>query len=231
MSKVLGKSVNKQYFAVIFDMDGVLIDSVRFHWQAMNQVLAKYNIHIDDSQLRNYIGQSVIHQLQQISEKFQTPLDIDKIVEELKPIKEELQKGIQPKEGVEQLIGLLHANNVPIAIGTSSTTADTKRKLTDAGIFHNFETLVTHDDVVKHKPDPTVYLTAAEKLNVQPSQCIVIEDAPSGIEAAKRAGMKCIAVLAPYTTDDDLREADVIVHSLSEVNLKLANDLTSSLGA
>ena len=212
-------------------MDGILIDSVRFHWQAMNQVLAKYNIHIDDSQLRNYIGQSVIHQLNQISEKFQTPLDVDQIVEELKPIKEELQKGIQPKEGVKQLISLLHENSVPIAIGTSSTAADTKRKLTDAGIFHNFETLVTHDDVVKHKPDPTVYLTAAEKLSIQPSQCVVIEDAPSGIEAAKRAGMKCIAVLAPYTTYDDLSEADVVVHSLSEVNLELVSNLIGRSGA
>ena len=76
--------------AVIFDMDGVLIDSVKYHWQAMNQVLAKYNIHIEDDQLRNYIGQSVIHQLNQISEKFHTPLDIDLIVEELKPIKKAL---------------------------------------------------------------------------------------------------------------------------------------------
>lgn len=217
--------MSKQDFAVIFDMDGVLIDSVRFHWQAMNQVLENYNIHIEDDQLRNYIGQSVIHQLNQISEKFQTPLDIDLIVEKLKPIKEELQKGIQPKEGVKQLIELLHENSVPIAIGTSSTTADTKRKLTDAGIFHNFETLVTHDDVTKHKPDPTVYLTAAEKLHMQPSRCIVIEDAPSGIKAAKRAGMKCIAVLAPYTSKEDLREADVVVHSLAEVDLKLISNL------
>lgn len=212
-------------FAVIFDMDGVLIDSVKYHWQAMNQVLAKYNIHIEDSQLRNYIGQSVIHQLNQISEKFQTPLDVDQIVEDLKPIKEELQKGIQPKEGVVQLIDLLHENNVPIAIGTSSTTVDTKRKLTDAGIFHRFETLVTHDDVTKHKPDPTVYLTAAEKLEMQPSQCVVIEDAPSGIEAAKRADMKCIAVLAPYTSEDDLKDADSIVHSLKDVDIQLITNL------
>lgn len=220
--------MNKQNIAVIFDMDGVLIDSVRFHWQAMNQVLAKYNIHIDDSQLRNYVGQSVTHQLHQIGEKFQASLDIDQIIKELKPIKEELQKGIQPKEGVEQLIKLLHENSVPIAIGTSSTTEDTKRKLNDAGIFHNFETLVTHDDVVKHKPDPTVYLMAAEKLHIQPSKCIVIEDAPSGIEAAKRAGMKCIAVTASYTTDDDLRAADAVVHSLLEVDLTLITDLTTA---
>lgn len=217
--------MSKQDFAVIFDMDGVLIDSVRFHWQAMNQVLANYNIRIEDDQLRNYVGQSVIHQLNQISEKFQTPLDIDLIIEELKAIKEELQKGIQPKEGVKQLIKLLHENSVPIAIGTSSTTADTKRKLTDAGIFHSFETLVTHDDVTKHKPDPTVYLMAAGKLYMQPSRCIVVEDAPSGIEAAKRAGMKCIAVLAPYTSEEDLREADVVVRSLLDVNMELLSEL------
>jgi HAD superfamily hydrolase (TIGR01509 family) len=217
--------MNKQPIAVIFDMDGVLIDSVLFHWQAMNQVLGKYNIHIDDDQLHNFIGQSVVLQLQQISEKFHTPLDITQIVEELKPIKDELQKGIQPKEGVEQLLQLLHDNSVPIAIGTSSTTEDTKRKLTDAGILHNFETLVTHDDVVNHKPNPAVYLAAAENLNIPPSQCVVIEDAPSGIQAAKRAGMKCIAVLAPYTTADDLREADLIVHSLLEVDLKKVSNL------
>lgn len=217
--------MNNPRFAIIFDMDGVLIGSVKYRWQAMNQVLAKYDIHIENSELTHYVGQSVIHQLDQISEKFQTLLDIDAIVEELKPIKEELQKGIQPKEGVEQLVELLHENSIPIAIGTSSTTADTKRKLTDAGIFHNFETLVTHDDVTKHKPDPNVYLTAAEKLHIQPSQCIVIEDAPSGIEAAQRAGMKCIAVTAPYTTDQDLSEADTVVHSLLEVDLKLLNNL------
>lgn len=220
--------MSKQAFAVIFDMDGVLIDSVRFHWQAMNQVLASYNIHIEDDQLRNYIGQSVLHQLNQISEKFQTPLDIDLIIEELKPIKEELQKGIQPKEGVKRLIELLHQNSIPIAIGTSSTTADTKRKLTDAGIFHSFETLVTHDDVTKHKPDPTVYLAAAEKLHVQPSRCIVIEDAPSGIEAAKRAGMKCVAVLAPYTSEEDLRKADVVVRSLLDVNMELLSEMLTA---
>lgn len=217
--------MNKQDFAVIFDMDGVLIDSVRFHWQAMNQVLAKYNIHIDDSQLRNYIGQSVIHQLNQISEKFNTPLDVDAIVEELKPIKEELQKGIQPKEGVVQLLKLLHDNGIPVAVGTSSTKVDTNRKLTDAGILDAFQVLVTHDDVTTHKPDPTVYLTAAEELQVQPYHCIVFEDAPSGIEAAKRAGMKCIALQTLYTNSDDLSEATLSVGSLADVNLELIKSL------
>lgn len=212
-------------FAIIFDMDGVLIDTVRFHWQAMNQVLAKYNIHIDDSQLRNYIGQSVVHQLNQISEKYKTPLDVELIIEELKPIKEELQKGIQPKEGVAQLLKLLHDNNIPIAVGTSSTTIDTDRKLTDAGILNDFQVLVTHDDVTTHKPDPTVYLKAAEQLQVQPDHCIVIEDAPSGIEAAKRAGMKCIAVQTLYTNADDLSDATLSVASLADVTLELLNNL------
>lgn len=217
--------MSKQDFAVIFDMDGVLIDSVRFHWQAMNQVLAKYGIHIEDSQLRNYIGQSVVHQLNQISEKFNTPLDVDVIVEELKPIKEELQKGIRPKEGVVQLLDLLSESKVPIAVGTSSTTLDTDRKLTDAGILDYFDVLVTHDDVTKHKPDPTVYLTAVEKLNAQPSNCVVFEDAPSGILAAKRAGMICIAVQTPFTNADDLSGADIVVSSLSDVDIEFISKL------
>jgi HAD superfamily hydrolase (TIGR01509 family) len=217
--------MSRHDFAVIFDMDGVLIDSVRFHWQAMNQVLAKYNIHIEDSQLRNYIGQSVVHQLNQISEKFNIPLDVDAIVEELKPIKEELQKGIQPKEGVVQLLNLLSESKVPIAVGTSSTTLDTDRKLTDAGILNYFDVLVTHDDVTKHKPDPTVYLTAAERLNAQPGNCVVFEDAPSGILAAKSAGMICIAVQTPFTNADDLSGADIVVNSLSDVGIEFISKL------
>ncbi len=220
--------MSKQDVAVIFDMDGVLIDSVLFHWQAMNQVLARYAIHIEDSELRNYVGRPVAHQLKQISEKFDIPLDIDVIVETLKPIKEELQKDMRPKEGVVELIELLRRNGIPIAIGTSSTMADTTQKLTDAGILHYFETLVTHDDVTSHKPDPAVYLAAAEKLHMPPSQCIVIEDAPSGIEAAKRAGMKCVAVLAPYTTVSDLHEADTVVRSLAGVDMELIYDLLTA---
>lgn len=217
--------MNSQNIAVIFDMDGVLIDSVRFHWQAMNQVLAKYNIRIEDDQLRNYIGQSVIHQLNQISEKFSTPLDIDAIIEELKPIKEELQRGIQPKEGAVKLLRLLHDNNIPVAVGTSSTRVDTIRKLTDAGILNEFQILVTHDDVTAHKPDPTVYLTAAKQLQLEATSCIVFEDAPSGIEAAKRAGMKCVAVQTPYTNGDDLSGATLSVESLADVTFDLIKSL------
>ena len=72
-----------------------------------------------------------------------------------------------------------------------------------------------------------VYLMAAEKVHMEPSHCIVIEDAPSGIEAAKRAGMKCIAVLAPYTNTDDLSAADVTVNSLLDVNVPMVTDLLS----
>jgi HAD superfamily hydrolase (TIGR01509 family) len=217
--------MNKPDFAIIFDMDGVLIDSVRLHWQAMNQALAKYNIHIDDDQLRNYIGQSVINQLNQISEKFATPLDSTAIIAEIDPIKAELQRGIQPKEGVVDLLNLLRTNGVAIAVGTSSSRAATQQKLTDAGILDFFQALVTEDDVTAHKPDPMVYLTAAEALGFVPEKCIVFEDAPSGIIAAKRAGMRCIAVQTAYTLPEDLRDADASVVSLADVTIETLESL------
>lgn len=217
--------MSKQDFAVIFDMDGVLVDSVRFHWQAMNQVLARSGIRIDDSQLRNYIGQSVVHQLNQISQKFGVSLDVDVIIEELKPIKEELQKEMPPKDGVVQLLKMLHGHSIPVAIGTSSTTLDTNRKLVTAGITNYFDELVTHDDVTEHKPDPAVYLMAADKLRFPPSRCIVFEDAPSGILAAKRAGMTCVAVRTPVTVPEDLAGADIAVDSLRDVNLEFMQKL------
>lgn len=206
-------------------MDGVLIDSVKYNWQAMNEVLAQYGIHIADDQLRKYIGQSLITQVEQISSEYGVELDYATIRDSVAPIKQKLLENIQPKEGVVELLKVLRENEILIAVGTSSNRSDTEQKLTQAGIIDYFDVLVTEDDVTTHKPDPAVYLMAAEKLHTQPSNCVVFEDAPSGILAAKRAGMVCIAVQTPFTNNDDLSGADMIVGSLLEVCAETINEL------
>lgn len=206
-------------------MDGVLIDSVKYNWQAMNEILAQYGINIADNQLRKYIGQSLAAQVEQISEEYGVVLDYATIRDSVAPIKQKLLDHIQPKEGVVELLKLLQDNQVPVAVGTSSNRSYTELRLTEADIIDYFDVLVTEDDVTTHKPDPAVYLEAAEKLGVKPGHCIVIEDAPSGILAAKNAGMTCVAVQTPFTNADDLSGADMIVKSLLDVTMQSMNRL------
>lgn len=152
-------------------------------------------------------------------------LDYDTINQRTTAIKQVLLEHIQPKEGVVQLLELLKANSIPMAIATSNSKVETERRLAVAGIIDFFSKLVTEDDVAEHKPNPAVYLEAAEQLGANPANCIVFEDAPAGVQAAKNANMICIAVQTPFTNANDLAIADTIVATLADVDIDFINKL------
>ncbi len=200
-------------------MDGVLIDSVKYHWQAMNEVLGDYDIHVTDAQLPYYIGRPQRSQLEQLATENDVELDYYTISKRTTAIKQKLLEHIQPNEGVVRLLELLKSNNVPLAIATSNSKEETQRRLKVAGIIDYFSQLVTEDDVTEHKPNPAVYLEAAKRLGINPMDCVVFEDAPSGVKAAKAAGMECIAIKTPFANIEDLVIADAVVTSLMEVDM------------
>jgi len=218
----------KTHVAVIFDMDGVLIDSVKIHWQAMNEVLGAYGIHVADEELPKYIGRPQRSQLEQLSNENGVELDYDTINQRTTAIKRVLLENIQPKEGVVQLLTLLKDSNIPMAIATSNNRDEMEMRLTDAGIIDFFSKFVTEDDVTEHKPNPAVYLEAAKQLDADPSSCVVFEDAPAGVQAAKNANMTCIAVQTPFAKASDLKVADAVIASLADVNMSLINELINS---
>jgi beta-phosphoglucomutase-like phosphatase (HAD superfamily) len=114
---------------------------------------------------------------------------------------------------------MLQGVGVPYIVATSSTTTLANERLELAGLLDYFPQLVTADHVTKHKPDPAVYLEAAKDLGMQPKQCLVFEDAPAGVQAAKAAGMKCIAISSPYVDVQQLEQADMVVKSMKEVDM------------
>ncbi|MBP7807541.1 HAD family phosphatase [Candidatus Saccharibacteria bacterium] len=211
--------------AVIFDMDGVLVDSVPYNWQAVNEVLARYGIHIADQDLRKYIGRSFRSILNELSADNGLSLEYDEINPAITEIKQKLMANLPPKEGVVELLELLQANSIPFAVATSSAQAEAERKLSTAGILDYFRVVITEEDVSTHKPNPAVYLKAAQLLGVSPERCVVFEDSPAGIQAANQAGTKCIAIKTPYTNADDLSEATVSVTSLADVTIKFIKSL------
>lgn len=203
--------------AVLFDMDGVLIDSVTLNWIAYNKVLARENVRIDQDKMHRYVGRPLRDQVAMFNADLGLHIDAQAFEDEVSALREASFNDIKPKAGVVALVQGLRQAGILTAVGTSTSRDIAERRLATAGIIDYFDTIITEDDVQNHKPDPDVYLLAAYALHVSPDVCVVIEDAPSGITAAKAAGMACIAVRTAYTLPEQLTHATSVVASLADV--------------
>lgn len=204
--------------AAIFDMDGVLIDSVAMNWRAINDALLPYRVSIETGQVARYVGRTLADQMLLINRDYGLCLRYDTFVSSVTEAREKRSAEPAVKEGAVNLLRLLKDSHIPRAVATSTARSLAEERLGKSGLLPYFETIVTADDVAQHKPAPDVYLRASDELGALYEDCVVFEDAPSGVEAAKRAGMKCIAVRTPYVDPSHLSEADLIVESLALVN-------------
>ena len=212
--------------AVIFDMDGVLIDSVGMNWQSYNAVLkGDYGVEVATNDIHKYVGRTLIDQIDMLNADYNINIDEDSFTTKTNEIKKEMFKSLQPMLGVKELLESLRANGIPVAVGTSSNLEITEDKLRVTGLLEYFDAIVTSDHVSKHKPEPDVYLECAKQLGVKAKDCIVIEDAPAGIDSARAAGMKCLAVETPYVDTEQLRKADRVVDSLESISFETILDM------
>ena len=204
---------------VLFDMDGVVLDTEKLYtrfWQEAAQYygypmtkeqalgMRSLNRGVGEAKLKSYFGDSVDY------EQVRT-----KRVELMNAFIEE--NGVELKPGVAELLDYLDACGIKKAIATSSPLERTKQYLTQVGLVHRFDELVSGYMVDKGKPEPDIYLYAASKLALSPNECMVLEDSPTGILAAYRAG--CIPVMVP---DQDLPDEET-----QKLLYAVANSLTS----
>ncbi len=195
--------------AVIFDLDGVLTDTAVHHYQSWKAIAAKFNYELTEEDNEKLKGVSRADSLSlilnwataqqgknyllwdaSVSKAEFSDLLIEKNNHYLSLIKELGEKDILP--GVIGFLELLSQNGCAIAVGSSSKNA--RFILEKLGLLSHFAAIIDGNAVKNTKPDPEVFLLAAKELGVDPKSCLVIEDAPSGIQAAKKAGMKCIGV-------------------------------------
>jgi len=181
-------------FAIIFDMDGVLVDTTELNWKIFQTLIEPYGVIFSKKDIKEYLGTSILSKVNAWNKKYGLTLSFETFLnafeEEKRKMHYEEQLKVRPS-----LIALLHdlvAHTIPLGIGTSSTKERAEKVLLSTGIQKFFSALTTAEDVSEHKPHPQIFLTVAEKLEVHPQHCIVIEDAGNGIEAAKRGGMKVI---------------------------------------
>jgi HAD superfamily hydrolase (TIGR01509 family) len=215
--------------AVIFDMDDLMINSYPIHNLTNDAMLNRYGhklSEVPEDIRRRFLGKRVIDGITQMKDYFK----IDKGVEELYAEREKIflrliKNKIEPMPGLFRIIETLEKEKIDMAIGSSGTRDYIELVLEKLKLSDRFKIIVSGEDVEKGKPDPAAFLIAAERLNKMPEECLVLEDATNGVEAAKAAGMKVIGVRNPYTLKQNLSDADIIVDSLDEITAEMIRGL------
>lgn len=204
--------------AVIFDVDGVLVDSYQAHFASWRQLYAELGRDYTEAAFAADFGRTS----RDILRRTLGPGITDERIAALDQRKESLFRDVlradfHAMDGAAELIGALSANGFAIAVGSSGPPENIALSLEKLGCAAKVDAIVTGADVTRGKPDPQVFQLAAERLGMPATSCAVIEDAVHGIEAANRAGMTSIA-LTGTVTREKLASADLVVESLRELN-------------
>ncbi len=209
---------------VIFDMDGVLIDSYHAHFESWRRVAEEEGVRYTEKEFAWSFGRT---SREIIRGTWGRPEYTDADITRIDSRKEALFRDIIARDfptmdGARELIEALRAAGFRVAIGSSGPPENVALALGRLG-RHLFDGVVNGMDVQRGKPDPQVFLLAAERAGVEPHRSLVVEDARPGIEAASRAGMASVALVSTGRTDEDFRPVhpDLVVHSLRELDPQL----------
>jgi beta-phosphoglucomutase family hydrolase len=212
-------------YGVIFDVDGVLVDTGPIHFESWVKMASEIGIIFNKQFFEATFGQQSIYITRKLVGRNVDPNLVEKWAQLKETYYREIVKDkIKPLPGVIELIKDLKANNFKLAVGSSGPPENVDLLLKSLKIEKFFDSIITAADVQNGKPSPDVFLFASQEIYVKPENCVVIEDAPVGIEAAKIANMKCIALTTTYD-NVKLRRADLIVQDLSYVTVEDVIDL------
>jgi pseudouridine-5'-monophosphatase len=209
----------KEITHVIYDVDGLLLDTELFYTQAYQIIAARYGKIYDWSLKARTIGMKAKDSARIIIETLGLPLTPEQWLETRKALLEELFPNAEPLPGAVRLTRHLKSRGIPQAVATSSDRHYFDLKTAKhRDWFAIFDLLVSGDDheVKEGKPAPDIFLVAARRLHAEPAHCLVFEDAPVGVRAARAAGMSVIAVPDPNLDESDFGEAQQVLRSLEQ---------------
>jgi HAD superfamily hydrolase (TIGR01509 family) len=206
--------------AIIFDLDGLLVDTETLAMQTVRQTCSQLDIKLEPDEEKNIVGVTSEHFFKELLEKHGSALDLQTVLTHFYEKYElALETDLKPFPGARSLPIDLKSKGFQLALVSGSTTKQVETVLRKLDIKALFDQIITAEDVTESKPSPQGYLLAADKLKVKPAECLVFEDATAGVQAAKAAGMKVIGVR--NNGDQDLTQADEVVGNLIAVNLDL----------
>ncbi|MEN8076164.1 HAD family phosphatase [Clostridioides difficile] len=211
--------------AVIFDMDGVIFDTEMVYLDVWSKVFEKYGYKMTKEIYSSVLGTGRENVKKVFLKHFGDELPIEDMYKEKdENLARAVDEGVPLKDGVYEILVYLRENNYKIALATSATTERAFQQLRHANIEGFFNAIVCRDEVKETKPNPEIFLKAAEKLNVIPDECIVIEDSGAGIKSAHNAGMVGIHVVDLKEADEEiLNQCYKSFNTLKEIRNELIN--------
>ncbi len=217
--------------AVIFDLDGLLVDSEPLQIQAWRDYLNTFGATLTGEMLVEMYGLRLSDSAKVVVQLLNLDVTPEQVAEDRDKLFLSMVPGnIGPRPGAREIVRDLRARQVPIALATSGHRRYVDLVLESAAIPRLFDVEVTGDIVTRGKPDPETFLTAAKLLGVAADHCLVLEDAPNGIKAAKAAGMHCIAIPNDDTGGLDLSLADSVEPGLHEAGVIIMHAIRKTQG-
>ncbi len=215
--------------AIIYDMDDLMVNSDPLHAEAWEKLLSGFNHKFNDLPIElrtKFIGMRVIDVCKEIINTLKLSTNLEKFYERRIEIFLELvHNKLEAMPGLLKSLKLFKDNGFKIALASSGTKQYIQLVLNRFNIEDYFNIIVSGDCVKIGKPHPETYLVACKKLRFNPVECLVLEDAKNGIESAKAAGCKCIAIISSHTPPQDYSKADLVLNSLNELSLGIINSL------
>ena len=194
--------------AIVFDMDGLMIDSERVYWQVGREIAREHGKQVSDQTLGNMMGRAPLESIRIYIRDLGLDADPERLLEEREArVQAIFEKGIEPMPGLMEVLNEFKPL-YRLAIATSAKRYLVDVVLSGLNVLGYFQVVQTSDDITRGKPDPEIYLKALSRLNVPPAQAAVLEDSSNGALAGKRAGATVVAVPSIYTRDQDFSFVD-----------------------
>jgi beta-phosphoglucomutase len=218
-------AMRRRRLAVIFDVDGVLIDSYQAHFQSWLDLGKEFGNRMTETAFASTFGRTSREIIREMWGSSLTEEEIAAMNSRKEVLYREIfLRNVPAKPGVVKLIDSLTTAGLVMAIGSSAPPANVKLSIESLGREGSFAAVVTGVDVTRGKPDPQVFLIAAERIGVEPGDCAVIEDSTAGVAAALAAGMHAIAITGTNSSER-LRHAHLVIDSLNELTPNRIADL------
>lgn len=203
---------------VLFDMDGVLVDSEEYICRAAIEMFLEKRINANPEDFLPFVGMGENRYIGGVAEKYNLKVDIAEVKARTYEIYEIITHGrLNPLPGAIEFVKRCRDSGFRLALATSADRVKMEINLREIGLsVKSFDATINGLEVERKKPFPDIYIAAAERIGLRPAECLVVEDAVSGVKAAKSAGCKCLAVTTSFSKDK-LYEADWICDSLENV--------------
>lgn len=219
--------------AIIFDMDGVLVDSEYTYFQSKSQILSEAGHEVEDSYHFQFMGTTSDYMWEKMKQEFSLPLSVAEYIQQMTALRQAMIKrdGIRVIPHVQEFVKGLSQAGLKLAVASSSSLAEIKVNLAEIGLSEYFSEVVSTEEVEHSKPAPDVYLAAAERIGIMPENCLGIEDTKNGTGAVRNAGMVCVGFANPAFPKQDLAFADRVVSSFAELDADLLTKIYQKVRA